>query len=206
MVNIVLNFGYPLFLPGVPVISRFYAPKARMTASALVIGMLVLCGEPAPFAAHAQVRPPASGQDPESSQSMVHLYFADSDHRYLRAEERSVPRSEDPTEFGKRILDALIQGPHSDLMRTLPEGTGLRAFFIAEDRTAYADFSAELSQRHPGGAQTELLTVYSIVNSLLLNLPQIEAVRILIAGHEPTTLAGHVSLQFAYTANMLLIR
>ena len=188
-------------------ISRFCIPKSRIWLSALVCGMLVLSGGLAPLAARGQERPVVRGEDSESaSPVMVHLYFADPDSRYLEAEQRSLPDTEDLTELGKHILEALIQGPQSDLMRTLPEETGLRAFFITEDHTAYADFTAALSQKHPGGPQTELLTVYSIVNSLLLNMPQIEAVKILIAGREPVTLAGHVSLQVAYNANMLLIR
>jgi hypothetical protein len=141
-----------------------------------------------------------------SAPASVHLYFADVDGRYLRAEERSLPQGADPTDQGRNIISALIEGPRSNLGPTLPEGTELKAFFIAEDRTAYADFSPALGERHPGGAHSELLTVYSIVNSLLLNLPRIETVKILIAGRESETLAGHVLLTFPYIANMLLIR
>ena len=54
--------------------------------------------------------------------------------------------------------------------------------------------------------QIELLTIYSIVNSLILNVPNIKAVKILINGNEAKTLAGHIDLQTAIKANMLLIR
>ena len=68
------------------------------------------------------------------------------------------------------------------------------------------DLSAAVRENHPGGVDTELLTVYSIVNSLVLNIPEIRAVKILINGNESMTLAGHIDLQKPVSANMLLIR
>ena len=41
----------------------------------------------------------------------------------------------------------------------------------------------------------ELLTVYTIVNALLTNLPTLQHVQILIDGREADTLAGHVDLR-----------
>lgn len=183
------------------------ARKVCRTVSWLLFGLLVAIAGPVPFGVQAEERPIIGDQNrPISSQAVVHLYFGNQDNRQLKAEKRTLPSTEDLTEFGRSILTALIQGPQSDLTPTLPKGTELKAFFIAEDRTAYADFNTALSQNHPGGTQSELLTVYSIVNSLQLNINQIEAVKILIAGREPETLAGHVCLQSAHNANMLLIQ
>ena len=50
------------------------------------------------------------------------------------------------------------------------------------------------------------MTVFSVVNSLVLNMPDVDAVKILIDGREETTLVGHVDLRYPLTANMLLIR
>ncbi len=50
------------------------------------------------------------------------------------------------------------------------------------------------------------MTIYSMVNSLILNIPEIETVRILVEGKEETTLAGHVDLRFPLRANMLFVR
>jgi hypothetical protein len=44
------------------------------------------------------------------------------------------------------------------------------------------------------------------VNSLILNIPEIETVRILVEGKEEATLAGHVDLRFPFQANMLFVR
>ncbi len=136
----------------------------------------------------------------------VYLYFADKGNSFLIAEERTISQSPDPAEFGKTIIEALIKGPFDGLMRTIPVGTTLSALYVTQDGTAYIDLTEEVKERHPGGIKTELITIYSIVNSLTLNISGINAVKILIGGHESMTLAGHIDLSFPIKANMLLIR
>ena len=48
----------------------------------------------------------------------------------------------------------------------------------------------------------ELLTVYTIVNALTVNLPAVTHVQILIDGKEVDTLAGHVDLRHPLSKNM----
>ncbi len=137
----------------------------------------------------------------------VHLYFGAKDNSFLIAEERGVPCSDNILLFGGAIIDELIQGPaDSRLMRTVPEDVFLRAFYVTKDQTAFVDLSVELKENHPGGVKSELFTIYSIVNSLILNIPEITSVKILIKGVETLTLAGHVSLEAPFKADMLLIR
>lgn len=143
----------------------------------------------------------------QSDKKKVHLYFADKGNSFLKAEERTIFQSSDPAESGKTIIEALIKGPIESLMRTIPVDTTLRAFFyVTQDGTAYVDLTEEVKEHHPGGIKTELITIYSIVNSLTLNIPEIDAVKILIEGHESMTMAGHIDLRFPIKANMLLIR
>ncbi len=139
-------------------------------------------------------------------QSAVYLYFADKGNSFLIAEKRVFSNSDNPAELGTLIVKALVDGPKEELMRTIPEGTTLRAFYIAQDGTAYLDFSNVITEQHPGGCKSELITIYSIVNSLILNIPEIEAVKILLEGLESNTLAGHIDLKLPFRANMLLIR
>ena len=141
-----------------------------------------------------------------SDQSVVHLYFADRENRFLIAEDRAVLHPDEPADLGRTIIKELIGGPREGLMQTIPAGTKLRAFYITQDGTAYVDLTREITEEHPGGVKSELLTIYSIVNSLILNIPEINAVKILINGGESLTLAGHIDLRFPFKANMLLIR
>ncbi len=136
----------------------------------------------------------------------LRLYFATKDNQYLRVENRVIRNSTDPAAVARNIIYALVDGPRTSLMRTLPPQTQLRSIFVTEDGTAYVDFADALKENHPGGVQTELLTIYSIVNSLALNITGIDIVKILIQGRESPTLNGHIDLQKPFTPEMLLIR
>ncbi|MBW2239317.1 MAG: GerMN domain-containing protein [Deltaproteobacteria bacterium] len=138
--------------------------------------------------------------------SVVHLYFSDKKNSFLIAEAWNLGHSDNPAKFGKIIVEALANGPRTGLMRTLPEGTTLNAFYVTRDGTAYVDMSDKIRQAHPGGIKSELFIIYSIVNSLILNIPEIDAVKILIDGRDAMTLAGHIDLRFPFKANMLLVR
>ena len=136
----------------------------------------------------------------------IYLYFADGDNSYLIGEKRTIPFSRDPVEFGKNIIRALAKGPKENLMHTIPEGASLKSFYVGKDKIAFLDMSAALKENHPGGSKAELVTIYSIVNSLVLNIPEIDAVKILIGGREEMTLAGHVDMRRPFRADMLLVR
>ena len=138
--------------------------------------------------------------------SIVHLYFTDGDNFFLISEKRSLLHPDNSAEFGKIILDALIKGPQKGLVRTIPVGTAVRALYVTKDGTAFVDFTDAVKERHPGGIESERITIYSIVNSLVLNIPDIDSVKILIEGCETTTLAGHIDLHSHFKANMLLVR
>lgn len=138
--------------------------------------------------------------------SLVHLYFSDRENSFLTAENRRMLHQEDSVAFGTQILHELVKGPQKALARTIPAQTRLKAFYLAPNKIAFVDLSAEIVNNHPGGAKSELLTVYSIVNSLILNIPEIEAVKLLVDGQEVPTLAGHIDLRRPFKANMLLIR
>ena len=56
-----------------------------------------------------------------SVSTVVHLYFADKNNSFLKAEDRTFLHSNHPAEFGKAIIQALIEGPRTGLMRTIPE-------------------------------------------------------------------------------------
>jgi spore germination protein GerM len=137
---------------------------------------------------------------------VAHIYFADRNGRYLQAEERFFSGSERDIDRGRAIVEALIKGPKSGLMRTIPAGTQLRAFYLAPGRRAYVDLSDSITEQYPGGCRSEILTLYSIVNSLILNMPEVSTVKVLVGGRDVPTLAGHIDIRFPFTSDMSLIR
>ena len=171
-----------------------------------VIGIYLFTGKTAPGPTSSIDNNGRQAAAPASSHEVVHLYFADKDSGFLVAEKRSLALQTDLNEFGKAVCDALIAGPQTNLLRTLPVKTACRAFYVTPDRTAFVDFSSSIRDDHPGGIKSELISVYSIVNTLTLNSPEIDAVKILVQGREAPTLAGHIALQSPFKANMLLIR
>jgi spore germination protein GerM len=182
----------------------FYSKLVIWAGSALFIVYFYECGSAANLkSVDLNTQPAISDQ---SATTIVHLYFAHKDNSFLAAEERVMASSDDPVGFGKHIMNALIKGPKEGLMRTIPPDAALRAFFITPDGTAYVDLTNAAAKKHPGGCKSEILTIYSIVNSLILNMSDIQAVSILIGGKEKTTLAGHIDMRFPFKADMLLIR
>jgi len=143
---------------------------------------------------------------PQSIKIATHLYFADRQNFFLKSEQRAMHQTDDPVDIAQAIVEALIKGPQKGLVRTIPAGTKLNAIYIDSENVCYVDLSATVRNNHPGGSNSEMLTIYSVVNSLILNVSGIKRVKILIDGNETPTLAGHINLQSAFTAYMLLIR
>jgi hypothetical protein len=113
----------------------------------------------------------------------------------LGAEDDTIYRSAELTNRAKQILQKLLEGPKvPGFFPSIPKDTKLLEVFIDDAGMAYVDFSNPISTNHPGGIQNEQATVYSIVNSLTYNLPEIRQVKILVGGAEKDTLAGHVLL------------
>lgn len=145
---------------------------------------------------------------PEKARAVtVSLYFADPVRFALLAEQRQLPGPQNPLALGRAIIRELATGPRDKhLARALPDGAVLRAFFIDSDKTAYVDLNSAMWAQHPGSVQSDILAIYSIVNSLVLNMAEIDTVKILNIGREPITAAGHLDLRYPLKANILLIR
>ena len=142
----------------------------------------------------------------EATAREVHLYFANRKGRYLQAEQRKI-QAEDTGSAIEAIISALLEGPdNSELVSTIPAGSRLLHAFVTADGTAYLDFNSELTRLHPGGVTAERLTLYAVVNSLVLNLDEVERVQLLIEGKPASTLSGHLDIRQAKTANLLIVR
>jgi spore germination protein GerM len=134
----------------------------------------------------------------------VKLFFQATDRPGLVMEERTVPFSSDLGTQLKAVVGELIRGSKSGLVATLPAETRVLEVFVTPRGVAYVDLSKEASQG-TSGSHEELLSVYSIVNSLTVNFPAVRRVQILLEDRPADTLAGHVDLSRPLTADMTLL-
>lgn len=136
----------------------------------------------------------------------IDVFFGNEDGKALKAESHKIPKGALKDEL-RFAMEELVKGPLSKgkLDPTIPEGAKLISIKIVKD-VAYANFSRELSSKHQGGSKGELLTIYSIVNTLALNFPEVKKVQILLDGETEETLAGHILLGIPLGPDKKLIK
>lgn len=123
-------------------------------------------------------------------QEPVTLYFAAPDAAGLAAETRWLPVAKADVE-GR--LRALVEGPRSPgLSPTLSPRAEIRSVTVDGDLVV-VDFDQTLVREHPGGSAGEILTVYSVVNTLT-EVPGVRRVGWRIEGRPVETLVGHLDL------------
>jgi len=137
---------------------------------------------------------------------VVTLFFSEEEGEYLVGERREIPKRDRVEEEARETLHELIKGPKSTLTRTLPSQTELLTLQIDEQGVAKVNFNQALSKEHPGGSSAEMMTIYSIVNSLTLNFPQIKRVQILLDGKAVESIAGHISLKQPISSNPKMVK
>jgi len=133
--------------------------------------------------------------EPEGERRIsVRLYFESPEAGALVPEERSVPLAGDLARQLQAVIEELVHGSTTGLRPTLPPATKVLEVFVSARGVAYLDFSPEARQAVAGGSKSELLVVYSIVDSVTANFPAVKKVQILVEDKPVRTLAGHVDL------------
>lgn len=143
---------------------------------------------------------------PEGTGVVVDLYFPGGGTR-LRVEQREVPADPEPASRLNRLLQELTAGPESDeLYSPLAEAMSIGWTHLDAENVAYVDlvYSGEASRPAWGSGQ-EMLSIYSIVNTVLLNIPEISGIVLLSNGQQRATFAGHVDTSRPLVANRDLI-
>lgn len=131
--------------------------------------------------------------------AILSLYFANSAKTELLVEERVVEvNANQPRE--KTIVEQLIAGPKEEgMQRTIPAETKIRDITTTNDGTCYVDLSQDFVSKHNGGEMDELLTVYSIVNSLC-ELDHVKKVQFLVGGEKLDLYKGSLEFKTPFTA------
>jgi len=165
-----------------------------------------------------QAPPPVEVAEPVA----VDLYFPGEAGR-LQVEVREIERVKNLEGQVTAIVEALLAGPSetglmTGLVAPLPEGVTLSRVYVLEggSPTANVDRAAEHSLTMlvdfaapagppPSGSLGEMLTVYSIVNSVILNVAEVKDVVLTWNGVQPSTFAGHLDTSRPLRRNTGLI-
>jgi spore germination protein GerM len=186
---------------------------------------------PAEEGGAAEARPREEGA-PAAARSTINvkLFFQAADRPGLMIEERTVAHSADLSRQIKAVVEELIAGSKNGLGPTLAPATRVLEVFVTVRGVAYVNLSKEATQGPAaaaasgataapgataaaaavapvpsGGSEAELITVYSVVNSLTVNFPAIKRVQILVEDKPRPTLWGHVDLTRPLPPDMTLL-
>ncbi|MFQ5441245.1 MAG: GerMN domain-containing protein [Thermodesulfobacteriota bacterium] len=131
----------------------------------------------------------------------VRIYTLSEDGKHLKGKKAKINKGPLASEV-KGAIGLLIKNQEKS---AIPSGTRLMGLKI-KGGTAYVNLSVEASKNHGGGTMGELLTIYSIVDTVTLNFPEIKEIQILIDGRIQKTLKGHIDISFPLKANRKIIK
>lgn len=121
------------------------------------------------------------------------IFFSDPQERFLVAEKRYIFKEEDAVSQAKEVVNTLLSGSKTGNVNTFPAKVALRDLKLDKDGAARVNFSANLTKLHPGGSTAEMMTIYSLTNTLTENVPEIKTVQILVEGKQLPSIKGHIS-------------
>ena len=153
------------------------------------------------------IYPPADGRRGpivKEEKQKVKLYFSDLNERFLIPEDRYITKRKSPSDNVRELVVALIGGPNTDLVETFPKETDLRKVNV-KNGIAYIDFGRNLIDLHPGGSASEMMTIYSLTNTITINVPSVKKVKLLVDGNGLETIKGHIDTTRPFTINRELI-
>jgi spore germination protein GerM len=180
--------------------TRRHAAIAVLVIFALAAAWILFIGLPHWYAARrpqaTTTAAPVSSQPGTTAERRISatLFYVGPDGTSLLQTPREVAYGATTAEQARAIVAAQIASA-PPLLSAVPPDTRLRDVFVTAKGDAFVDLSGEVRTKHTGGSLDEILTVYTIVNALTVNLPAITRVQILIDGKEVDTLAGHVDLR-----------
>lgn len=149
---------------------------------------------------------PVDRLDPTSSEDTVQIFLS-KDGKTLSPYPRRVRRNTPNPEKARLIMDELLSPTGGGALATLmPPGTQSRGFFQVGS-TAFVDLSNDfLNAKQDRSPRAERLAIYAIVNSVALNIPDIQSVQILVEGNPIETAWGYMDCSTPLGPDLSLIR
>jgi hypothetical protein len=140
------------------------------------------------------ITPPVAGP----SEQIILLVARDDDGNLHRTTV-SAPMPAERSERARHIVRALLDyysapsSPHPISARS-----DINAVYIVGDNLAVVDLNSQFADGHPSGILPEELSIASIGETLMANIPAITRVKLLIDSKERDTLSGHADLRTVY--------
>jgi len=105
----------------------------------------------------------------------------------------------------RTVIEEIIRGPATGLLPTLSPQARVVEVFVTARGIAYVSLSKEATQDMPGGSKAELLTVYSLVNTVVANFPAVARVQLLVEDRPVDSFAGHIDVSRPLLPDMTLL-
>ena len=123
----------------------------------------------------------------------IELFFPGPDDR-LHSEERELPPGIDSRGVAAFIAEAIVAGPtQEELVAPFPTDVHVGSVDISEEGVVYVDLESESRAFPPAsGSRVEMLTLYSLVNSIVHNVEPARLVVVLWNGRQLVTFGGHI--------------
>lgn len=159
-----------------------------------------------PEPSEPDLRPELEDVLPTAEGPIVNLYFPGSGGK-LFGEQRELPLGIPTEDRLRMLLEELLKGPQDEeLYPPFPADTKLGWVLLTAEGLALVDLEMPGESAHPDwGSRQEMLAIYSLVDTVLLNLPNIKAVTLLRNGQQAKTFAGHVDTTHPLVANRNLL-
>ncbi|MBI5643185.1 MAG: GerMN domain-containing protein [Deltaproteobacteria bacterium] len=137
---------------------------------------------------------------PEKPSKEVSLFISDESGTYLKARTDKIEKGTLEEEITETVASLIKSGAG-----TVPAGTRVLGVKV-DGAVATVDLSKEVIKNHPGGSTGELLTIYSIVDTITLNFQEIKEVQLLVEGSKEETLKGHIDMEFPLGPDKKIIK
>jgi spore germination protein GerM len=139
---------------------------------------------------------PAANRTAEESKK-IHalLFYLSDDGMSLESSSQEVMYGATSAAQARRVLEAEFATPPSGKLSPIPRGTTVLNVYLTPQGQAFVDLGGAITTGATGGSLDEALTVYAIVNTVVVNLPDVSSVQILVNGKQVDSLAGHIDLR-----------
>lgn len=143
--------------------------------------------------------------DPEKTEwQTITLYFSDRSGSKLVTEQRSIEVKQSLS-LEYQIVEQLIVGPDKKMLKsTIPKDTEIRDI-KTEEGICYVNLSGDFIDDRVSGISSELVTIYSVVNSLT-ELNYVNKVQFLIEGEKINTTGNNIDFSKPFDRNTSIIK